>query len=122
MKFFLFIIGFLASTLSAEMFDDSDVTYSYDIEMNDDESVFKYLVDSTYYDQFSAEVLGVYVLYDDVPMKITKDLNKMARILDRYLNIEDNTSLRYDAVMKILSILKLIERKDQILILYFKKV
>ncbi|MFL2826082.1 MAG: hypothetical protein ACJZ8T_03305 [Coraliomargaritaceae bacterium] len=80
----------MASTLSAEMFDDSDVTYSYDIEMNDDESVFKYLVDSTYYDQFSAKVLGVYIIYNDVPMKITKDLNKMARILKHYIFLNEN--------------------------------
>ena len=99
----------MASTLSAEMFDDSDVSYSYDVEMNDNESVFKYLVDSTYYDQFSAEVLGIYIIYNDVPMKITKDLDKMARILDRYLNIElnkgDNSNnVKNDTLAKILNI------------------
>jgi hypothetical protein len=90
MKIYLFIIGFLVSTLSAEMFDDSEVSYSYDIEMSDDDSVIKYLVDTTFYDQFSAEVLGVYVLYDDVPMKITKEVDKLARILTHYIYVTEN--------------------------------
>jgi hypothetical protein len=111
MKIYLFIIGFLVSTLSAEMFDDSEVSYSYDIEMNDDESIFRYLVDSTYYDQFSAEVLGVYIIYDDMPMKIVKDLDKMARILDRYLNLklnkgdrDNSNNVKNDALAKVLNI------------------
>jgi hypothetical protein len=72
------------------MFDDSEISYSYDIEMNNDESVIKYLVDSTFYDQFSAEVLGVYIIYGGIPIIMTKELNQMAQILDHYIYLESS--------------------------------
>lgn len=62
--------------------------------------VAKYLVDSTYYDQFSAEVLGIYVLYDEVPMKIYEDTNKMAQILSRFISLKDNTNTKSDSLLK----------------------
>ena len=56
--------------------------------MNNDESSVKYLVDSSYYDQFSAEILGVYCFYDDIPLRIWNDLNTMAQILNRYIYLK----------------------------------
>ena len=79
MKNLLIIIFSLitAASLFADNFDNQG-------------EVAKYLVDSTYYDQFSAEVLGIYVLYDEVPMKIYEDTNKMAQMLHQYLRIKQN--------------------------------
>ena len=94
MKNYLVLFSFIASTLCAEMFEDSEVSYAYDIEMNDDKSVIKYLIDSTYYDRFSAEVLGVYIIYNDMPMKIVKDLDKMARILTHYIYVTENPQFK----------------------------
>ena len=90
MKIFLFLVSLFASTLYAEMFDQSEISYSYDIEMNNDTSIIKYHVDSSYYDQFSAEVLGVYIIHRDVPTQIFVDLKKMAQILDRYINLSSS--------------------------------
>lgn len=91
------------------MFEDSEVSYSYDIEMNNDESVIKYLVDTTYYDQFSAEILSVYVINKDVPIRIIESANIMAQILDRYINLKKNpyahANLKlYDDYIKLLNI------------------
>ena len=106
--YFRIILFFLVSTVFAEVSKDSKVSYPYDIEMNYDESVEKYLVDSSYYDQFSAEVLGVYIMYNNIPMRITKDLNKMARILDHYINLsgsnlenENNRMIKFKEIISI---------------------
>ena len=72
------------------MFDGSEVPYSYDIQLNKDNSVIKYLVDSTYYYRFSAEGMGVYVIYNDIPVTITKDLKRMTEILDHYAFLIEN--------------------------------
>ena len=93
MKYYLFIFLFMASTLRAEMINNSEVSYPYDIEINKDDSVIKYLVDSTYYDRFSTEVLGVYVINNNIPMRITKDLKKMAKILDRYIDLSSSNQI-----------------------------
>ena len=97
MKFqvlYYLVLTFIASTLCAEMFEDSVVPYSYDIEMNNDDDVIKYLVDSTYYDQFSVEILGVYVMYNDIPIRISKDLKRMAEVLDHYIFLRQNPNYK----------------------------
>ena len=43
MKNYLVLFSFIASTLCAEMLKIT-VSYAYDIEMNDDKSVIKYLI------------------------------------------------------------------------------
>lgn len=91
--YFRIILFFLVSTVFAEVSKDSKVSYPYDIEMNDDEYVIKYLADCSYYDQFSAEVVGIYVINKDVPMKIDGDLEEMAKILDHYINLKKDTNL-----------------------------
>ena len=73
------------------MFDDSDVSYSYNIEMNNDESIIKYFVDTSYYDKFLPEVLGVYIIYGGIPISITKDLRRMNQILDHYINLREGS-------------------------------
>ena len=87
MKILLILFPLLASTLSAEIFDGSEVSYSYDLEMNNDESIIKYFVDSTYYDKYLAEVIGVYIIYNGIPMSISKDLRRMNQILNHYINL-----------------------------------
>ena len=94
MKNLLPILSLIVSTLCADIFDDSEVSYSYNIEMNDDKSVIKYLVDSTYYEQFSAEVLGVYILYNDIPVRISKDLKRMTEILEHYIFLKENPNYK----------------------------
>lgn len=91
MKILLILLPLLASTLSAEIFDGSEVSYSYDLEMNNDESIIKYFVDSTYYDKYLAEVIGVYIIYNGIPMSISKDLRKMNQILDHYINLRNGS-------------------------------
>lgn len=91
MKNLLLIFSLLTSTLCADMFDDSDVSYSYNIEMNNDESIIKYFVDTSYYDKFLPEVLGVYIMYGGIPISITKDLRRMNEILDHYIDLREGS-------------------------------
>lgn len=86
-RLYYLVISFFASTLCAEIFEDNEVSHAYDLEMNADESVIKYFVDTSYYDQFSAEVLGVYILYNEIPLSILKDTKSMTKILKRYLEV-----------------------------------
>lgn len=111
MRYLLFLFYILRSALCAEMFDGSEVPYSYDIQINKDDSVIKYLVDSTYYDQFSAEVIGVYILYNDIPVRITKDLKKMAEILDHYIFLKENPNYKIPKLKKNLFSLEIAKYK-----------
>lgn len=98
MKIQLVLFSFIALKLFADMFEDNEVSYAYDIQMNKDDSIIKYLVDSTYYDQFSAEILGVYIIYDDIPKRINKDLIRMAEILDHYINLSSSNQKNYQKI------------------------
>jgi hypothetical protein len=89
MRNLLFII--LSLTTLVSLFADS---------FDNNSEVEKYLVDSTYYDQFSSEVLGIYVLYDEVPIKIYEDTNKMAQILSRFISLKDNTNTKIVSLPK----------------------
>ena len=100
----------VALTLYSENLDQGEVLYSYEFEMNTNESVVKYLVDTSYYDQFSAEIKGVYIFYKDLPKSIGKDIFEMARILDRYISLKigenslDANNKQLQALKEILNI------------------
>ena len=51
----------------------------------DNTKVEKYLVDYSYLKEFSPEILGVYVIKGDIPMKIMEDTHTMGQILGRYV-------------------------------------
>ena len=55
-----------------------------------DVGVEKFMLDSSYYDNFSPEVIGVYVIDDEVPFKITEDIDKMARIVGQIIYLRNN--------------------------------
>lgn len=57
-----------------------------------------YLVDYSYYEEFSAEVLGVYVINDSVPVQILENTYRMSQILDHYLYISKNPNFNKDKV------------------------
>lgn len=60
----------------------------------DDNKYDKYFVDYTYLAEFNPNILGIYVLNDDIPIKIMEDSNKMAQILGRYIFLRDDINYR----------------------------
>lgn len=78
MKFSLIIISLIIS-----LFIKAHAAENHQRSIN-------YLVDHSYYEEFSAEVLGVYVINDYVPVQIIEDTYRMSQILDHYLYISKN--------------------------------
>ena len=54
------------------------------------QSVVQYFVDYSYYEEYSAELLGVYAINDDVPQQILEDTYRMSQILSHYLFLSKN--------------------------------
>lgn len=92
MKVQLVLFSFIALTLRAELFEENQVSYAYDVEVHTDKSVIKYLVDTSYYERFSADVLGIYVLSSEVPMPILEYTHNMAQILNRFIELKTTTT------------------------------
>lgn len=92
MYYYLFLFSLIATTLCAELFEENEVSYAYDVEMHTDKSVIKYLVDTSYYERFSADVLGIYVLSSEVPMPILEYTHNMAQILNRFIELKTTTT------------------------------
>ena len=67
---------------------------SYAAENN--QRSINYLVDYSYYEEFSAEVLGVYIINDYVPVQILEDTYRMSQILNHYLYISKNPDFNND--------------------------
>ena len=55
-------------------------------------SSITYSVDYSYYDKYSADVLGVYIIKASTPtpLIVKKDINIMSNILSRYLELKEN--------------------------------
>lgn len=52
--------------------------------------VTRFLVDYSYYEEFSPKVLGVYVIFDDAPIKIIEDTQIMSQVMSRFIFLSKN--------------------------------
>ena len=60
----------------------------------------RFLIDFSYYEKFSGEVLGLYVVKGDVSPKISEDTYIMAEIINHYLYLKENPHANFNLPLK----------------------
>ena len=63
----------------------------------------RYLVETSFYDKYKPKILGIYVIDDDVPLKISEDVHRMGQIFSHIIRIrtESNKDSKIDNLLNI---------------------